>query len=316
MSWTITASSTTDRVMSRYSDYWKGHYVVESPVAEIEAHLDASRFISKAETIELVRFELSKTAPSVLISQGSGGHALIFAELAYQIFRAGYNVFIMPKHGGHSIEQLVVRHETALQHISANFNDRIGVYSEGLGGFVMFYLALARGPFKSGIYQNSPALLTERRFRNVVLPGWRKAWLPVLISLARVAPSMPIQISSYLNWKDLIDPDVINRHKEAHLVDGFLGDPDFDRSYPASAVASLLFTPPPQPLSQLTIPSMFMISLRGFGGDAYVRYLDNLYERLPVATKCKREIDGGAYWMLSHPRQAANIICEWFQQTV
>ena len=52
---------------------------------------------------------------NILISQGSGGHGYVFAELAYYLRLAGYNVFIRPKHGGRTVDQLLTRHEAALE---------------------------------------------------------------------------------------------------------------------------------------------------------------------------------------------------------
>jgi pimeloyl-ACP methyl ester carboxylesterase len=96
-----------------------------------------------------------------LISQGSGGHGYVFAELADRVHQWGFNVFIMPKHGGRTIIQLMSRHLEVLQYVRAEFNDRIGLYGEGLGGYVAFYLALTHAPIVSLICQNAPAILTE-----------------------------------------------------------------------------------------------------------------------------------------------------------
>ena len=86
--------------------YWKNHYVVETSTDEIEQNLKLTSFTSEGKNFELIYFsarggEKDKSAPNILISQGSGGHAYVFAELGYLIHLKGYNVFIMPKHGGH-----------------------------------------------------------------------------------------------------------------------------------------------------------------------------------------------------------------------
>jgi hypothetical protein len=76
--------------------------------------------------------------------------------------------------------------------------------------------------------------------------------LPLLRPLAAAAPRLPVPISSYLSWKDLIDTREDSRAVERRLVlDGYMKDPDFDRWYPLSAVLSLMTTPPPGPLEQL-----------------------------------------------------------------
>ena len=297
--------------------YWKNHYVLETDASEVERNIRVTDFNSADKNFELVYFEKSKKAPNVLISQGSGGHAYVFAELGYRMHLKGYNVFIMPKHGGYTIAELMERHRDALKHISDNYNERTGVFAEGLGGYIVFYLALAHGTFKSAVYQNSPALLTEKKFRDAVIRGRRRIIMPVAKFLLAISPRMNFPISSYLNWKELIDTKETNREVEFHLVvDGYLNDPDFDKKYPLSAIMSLLLTPPPNQLTELNIPTMFMVAERGFGGGSYVNYLEELYSRLPPIKKEITRIDGGVYWMLSHPKEAANIICNWFHQTL
>ncbi|SRR6266851_36890 len=303
-------------------NYWKQYYVLETDADEIERHLQRTTFPSSGKEFELTYFEEGKNAPTILISQGSGGHAYVFAELGYHMHLRGYNVCIMPKHGGVTIRELMSRHKDALEHIAAHFNDRIGVFAEGLGGYVVFYLALTESLMKSVVFQNAPAILTEEKFREAILQGKgaahrRKMLLSVANMLLSIAPSVKLPISSYLDWKELIDTKEENRAVETRLVrEGYLHDPDFDRWYPLSAIMSLLVTPPPQPLTALKIPIMFLVALRGFGGSAFVEYVEDLYQRLPTVKKRLVEVDGSVYWMLSHPKEATERICEWFDETL
>lgn len=298
-------------------NYWKTHYVVKNNAEEIERNIKKENFVSDGNNFELICFEKDKNSPNVLISQGSGGHAYVFAELGYEIYLRGYNVFIMPKHGGYTISELMQRQKDALKHISDNFSDSMGIFSEGLGGFVTFYLALMGAQFKSAIYQNAPAIITEDGFREAIVRGQRRMLLPFAKLLLHISPRIKLPISSYLNWKELIDPKEPNRGIESRLViDGYLKDPDFDTWYPLSAIMSLLFTPPPKQLSALNTPTMFMVAQRGFGGGLYADYLKDLYNRLPPIRKNMIEIDGSVYWMLSHPKEAAEIINDWFRETL
>ena len=158
------------------------------------------------------------------------------------------------------MNQLVDRHVEVLQYIHREFNEAIGLYGEGLGGYLAFNLALADAPIASLICQNAPAILTEPAYHRALSSDrgpWaksvrrRRAMLPLLRPLALVAPRLQVPISSYLSWKDLIDTSEDSRHVERRLVlDGYLKDPDFDRWYPLSAVLSLINTPPPAPLEQ------------------------------------------------------------------
>jgi pimeloyl-ACP methyl ester carboxylesterase len=216
----------------------------------------------------------------------------------------------------------VARHKDALEHIAAHWNERIGVFAEGLGGFVVFYLALTASPMKSVAFQNAPAILTEETFRAAILQGKgaaqrRKLILPIGKLLLRFVPQLKLPISSYLDWKELIDTKEENRAIETRLVkEGYLHDPDFERWYPLSAIMSLLLTPPSHPLTALQIPTMFLVALRGFGGNAFVEYVKKLYIRLPPIKKKLVEVDGSVYWMLSHPKEAAGVIGEWFDETL
>lgn len=268
--------------------YWKDHYVVETDAAEIERDLRRMTFVSDGEESELVYFERGPARPNILVSQGSGGHAYVFAELAYLMYRRGYNVFVMPKHGGRPIAELLSRHADALACIADRYNGRIGVFAEGLGGFAVFYLALAQGAMKSLALQNAPAILTEESFHAAVLADGdmgarRRLILPPAKFLAKIAPQLRLPLTSYLDFEKLIDTDERSRGVETRLVkEGNLRDPDFDRWYPLRAIISLLTTPPPGALTGLTVPTLLLVARRGFASPAYFR---DLYDRLPPIKK-------------------------------
>jgi pimeloyl-ACP methyl ester carboxylesterase len=297
-------------------DYWK-RYPVETDPDEIAAHLRTTRVLDDQPPLELIHFEAHDGAPAILISQGTAGHGYVFAELGYRMNAYGYHVFIMPKHGGRTIEQLLVRHARALQHIARAYTERIGVFAEGLGGYAAFYLALDHGPFKSLVCQNSPAILTEERFQRAMTEGSRqarrrRAILPLARSLAKTSPCTPLRISRYLDFEDLVDPSPASHAIEARMIHDYLRDPDFDRRYPVSAIMSLLETPPPRPLGALEMPTMFIVPERGI----VPTYFDDLFSRLPAVEKRLVHVDGSVFWMVSHPRDAARLVCDWFDRTV
>lgn len=299
--------------------YWKDYYVLETDADEIERNIRLTSFSSGGRDFELVHFEKDRGSPNILISPGSGGHSHVFAELGYLMHLKGYNVFIMPKHGGYTVNELMERHSEALKHISNNFSSRIGVFSEGLGGFATFYLALAHGPMRSIVCQNSPGILTEEKFQETVMRGKgaaqrRKIILPSAKLLLKIFPMAKLPISLYLDFKELIDTKEENRRMETRLVkEGYINDPDFDRWYPLSAIMSLVLTPPPNPITELKIPTMFLVPVRGWSDPSYVR---DLYNRLPSIKKKLVEVDGSVFWMVSHPKEATEIICEWFNETL
>jgi hypothetical protein len=302
-------------------NYWKTHYVVRGEADEIERHIRVRELFSGRNRFELLCFVRGRAVPSIVISPGSGGHSYVFAELGYEMHRRGYNVFIMPKHGGHTVRELMERHRDALEYVTLAFNGRIGVYAEGLGGYVAFYLALARGPMKSIVCQNSPAVMSDPEYHEALLRDtgpWigavrrRKLMLPIAKVLVRVLPGMKIPIWTYLDWKALIDTGEETYQIERQVVeDGYLRDPDFDMWYPRSHVMSLISTPPPNPLTELGTPTMFVL---GRGGPT-PSYVKALYDRLPLIKKKLVEVDGSVYWMLSHPVEAAGVVCHWFDGT-
>lgn len=296
--------------------YWK-RYVVETDVDDIERTIAISTCVSERSRIEFLRFDAGRDAPSILISPGSGGHAHVFAELGYHMHTRGYNVFVMPKQGGRTIVELIRRHEDALGYVAEMCNPRIGIFGEGLGGFVTFYLALGGSRAQTIVCQNSPAILNEHAWHQALIQGngaarRRQLILPLAKVLTKVVPGLPVPISAYLDFRELIDVKEENRRIETPMVERYLHDPEFDRQYRLSAVVSLLLTPPPGDLAELKTPTMFLVPVRGFVS-AYVR---DLYERLPPIKKRFVEVDGGAFWMCSHPRDAAGVICEWFDETL
>ena len=75
---------------------------------------------------------------------------------------------------------------------------------------------------------------------------------------------------------------------------------------------SLMTTPPPAPLDQLTTPTMFVVASDG----PTPQYIVDLYHRLPAVPKKLVRVDGSVYWMLSHVREAATLVADWFATTL
>jgi hypothetical protein len=302
-------------------DYWKAHYTTTEDPAKIERDLQFRRFRSAGTEHELLCFTRPGLGRNILISQGTAGHPFVFAELAHLMHREGYNVFVMPRHGGTTINALVERHRDALGRIADEFGPDTSAYGEGLGGYAVFYLALAGVRLSAIACENSPAVLTEPAYQRALLSDagpWERAarrrrlLVPAATRLARRAPWLPVPISSYLPWKDLIDQRPGSRDTERRLVlDGYLHDPDFDRWYPLGAVASLLDTPPPRPLKDLAVPTLFILASDG----PTPAYIEDLHARLPdTVPKRLVQVEGSVYWMLSHPAAAAAAVCGWFDE--
>lgn len=293
-------------------NYWKQYPVLTNP-EEIELALTKAYFYSEGKRFELLRFFEALSSDNVLITPGSGGHAYVFAELGYLIHQQGFNVFIMPRHGGYTIPELCKRHTDAVKFIQSNYSGSLHIYGEGLGGLVNFYLALAGIPVQSIICENSPAILTDMAFhaamKNDGAAGRRRTLLlPLFKVLVKIIPFLPVPIKAYLDWEEVVDvADKKNQEIEERLVRSYGQDPDFDKSYPLRAVMSLVDTLPPKPLSTLSIPTMFILAKRGL----IPAYFRQLFHQLPVRVKELKEIDGGAFWMVSHPADAARVITDW-----
>lgn len=296
-------------------NFWKESYVVETDALQIEQAMKEVKFVSSGHEFNMVLFEKDRSAPCILVSPGSAGHSYVFAELGYRMFLNGYNVFIMPKHGGFTVAELAVRHQDALQFIADKFNDRIGVFAEGLGGFVSFYVSLMKTPARSIAFTNSPAILNEEKYLHALQEGKgaanrRKKLMTPLKAVGKIFPNMKIPIKVYLDFEEMIDPE--NSAIESKLVKKFAEDPDFDKKYPIKAILSLVNTEAPGALSGLKIPTLFLVPERGF----FPAYEKNLFNRLPDIRKELVEIDGGVFWMISRPVMAAKIICDWFNKTM
>jgi hypothetical protein len=164
----------------------------------------------------------------------------------------------MPKHGGQTINELIIRHTDTLAHISNTFSDRIGVFSEGLGCYAVFYLALAGGIMKSIACMNGPAVLIEVRFHKAIFEGddavtrRRRRLLPFIRLLGKLFPWITLSIYTYLDFSEMVDVEKEEDHRiEESIVSSFEADPDFDMRYPLSAIMSIVSTPPPKELLAL-----------------------------------------------------------------
>lgn len=103
--------------------YWK-QYVLELDPDEVERRIEVLPVRCADETVELLHLGSRRSDPVVVISPGSAGHGYILAELAYRI------------QGGRTIIELVDPHDAVLRQVAARWNDNIGVFAEGLGGYV------------------------------------------------------------------------------------------------------------------------------------------------------------------------------------
>lgn len=294
------------------NNYWK-QYPVEVNADEIEKCISKEIFFSEDRKYELLSIKHPDNRPCLLISMGSGGHAYVFVELAYLIYKKGVNVFIMPKHGGFTVTELVKRHVDALNHLRASY-ENVHIYSEGLGGLVVFYLALNDAKITSLIFENSPAILTEDAFHDAMKKdgkaGRRRAFLLHFFKqIVKVFPKFPVPIRAYLAWHEVIDSNSKNHDIENKLVSAYDHDPDFDKSYSLEAVMSLVNTPPPASIDKLNIPTLFIWAKRGL----IPAYFKNVFSRLMVKQKHLEEVDGGVFWMLSNPEKASELIANWIK---
>ncbi len=296
-------------------NYWK-NYVYETDVEEIERNMKRTTFKSKGLNLSLKFFEKDKNAPNILCITGTGCHSLLLAELEYHMYLRAYNVFGIDfqghgdsegKRGGFTIDELVENCNDAAKYILSNFNDRIGAIGGSLGGLVTFYLGLAQGPVKSIICQY-PGILTEKKFQDAASKKARK-FIPLVKLLAKLFPKMKIPTALYVDWKGLSETE-----RERENLEKYMKDPDSVKWYTVRSVNSQISTPPPNPLEELKIPTMFLAPTNDKA--VSISYVRDLYNRLPPIKKKFVEVDGGHYWLFSHPREAAKVFCAWFDETL
>lgn len=295
-------------------DYWK-KYICETDAAEIKRNLKQTTFKSRNLSLSLKYFEKSKDAPNIMWVVGTGCHSLYLAELGYHMHLRGFNTFGIDfqghgdsegKRGDFTLSELVRNCIDATSYISRNYNKHVGAVGVSMGGFVTFYLSLSYSAVKSIACLN-PGIVTEKAFKDEVT-RLRKAPLLARV-VARLFPGMMIPTERCVDFMGLAGTEGERRH-----VATYLNDPNTVKRYTLRAVMSLISTPSPSPLEELSVPTMFLAPVR----DALmsVSYVRSLYDQLPDIKKKLVEIDGSHYWMSSHPREAAGVICDWFQETL
>jgi pimeloyl-ACP methyl ester carboxylesterase len=295
--------------------YWK-NYLYETEAEEIEGNLERASFKSRGLNLSLKYFKKDRNAPNILLISGTGAYSLLGAEMMYEMYLRDYNVFGVDfqghgdsegKRGDFTIGELVENCKDAAKYISTKFNDRIGAVGPSLGGFVTFYLGLAHGPVKNIFCQN-PGILTEKKFQDEVTQKV-KGFLPLLELLARLLPKAKIPTSLYADLRGFAESE-----SEKEIVEKYMRDPDIVKWYTLRGAVSQISTPPPNPVEELKIPTMFLVPKRD--KLMSVSYVRDLYDRLPSIKKRFVEVDGGHWWMLSHSKEAARVICNWFDETL
>ena len=296
-------------------NYWK-NYLYEGDVEEIERNLGRTTFKSRGLNLSLKYFEKDRNAPNILLISGTGGYSLFGADMMYEMHLRDYNVFGVDfqghgdsegKKGDFTIGELVENCSDAAKYISANYNDRIGAIGPSLGGFLTLYLGLAHGPVKSIFCQN-PGILTEKKFQEEVATKVKRI-LPLLKLLVRLLPRVKIPTTLYVDLRGLAESE-----REKENVEKYMRDPDIVKWYTLRGAMSQISTPPPNPIEELKIPTMFLVPARD--KLMSVSYVRDLYDRLPPIKKEFIEVDGGHFWMISHFKEAAKVICDWFDETL
>ena len=294
-------------------NYWS-NYLYETQVEEIQKRIKQTTFSSRGLNLSLKYFEKSTDAPSILWLAGTGCYALYFSELGYYMYLRGYNTFGIDfqghgdsegKRGDFTIDQLVRNCIDAAIYIANSFNDKIGAVGISLGGMIAFYLGLTNGPVKSVVCQNA-GILTEETFQKEVA---KRRIPPIAKFLARLAPGMKISPRQYLDIQAMAETKREKKH-----IENYSNDPNIVRRYTLRAVFSQIQTPPPNPIESLRTPTMFLAPNSDWLMS--VSYVKSLYDRLPQIKKKLIELDGGHFWVSSHHREAANIVCDWFDETL
>jgi pimeloyl-ACP methyl ester carboxylesterase len=301
--------------MMKDPNYWK-NYLLKIDAGVIERNLKRTTCKSRGLNLSLKYFEKDRNASNILLIGGTGGYSLFGVEMMYEMHMRNYNVFGIDfqghgdsegKRGDFTIGELVENCSDAAKYIFTNFNDRIGAIGPSIGGFITFYLGLAHGPVKSISCQN-PAILTEKKFQGEVTKK-AKGILPLAKLVATLFPKLKIPVTLYVDFKGFPETE-----REKEIFEKNEKDPDTVKWYTLRAAMSQILTPPPNPIGEMRIPTMFLVPTRD--KLMSVSYVRDLYDRLPPIKKKFVEVNGGHWWMLSHSKEAAQVICDWFDETL
>lgn len=295
--------------------YWK-NYVHDTDADEIEENIKKTNFKSRGINLNLTYFEKNKNSPNILCVTGSGCYGLYYAELLYNMRINGYNVFVLDfqghgesegARGDFTVNELMENVKDAVKYVSDSFNGKIGVFGGSLGGFIVFYLALSGTKFGSAVCQN-PAILTDKKFQDEVTQK-AKFFLPVLKILVKFFPKMIIPRSLYVDAGGFSETE-----REKKDSANFEKDPNALMYSTLRGIMSQITTAPPKSLDEVKIPVMFLAPVRD--NLTSISYVKDLYEKLPQVKKRMIKINGGHLWLHSHPKDAAKIICDWFDETL
>jgi len=127
--------------------------------------------------------------------------------------------------------------------------------------------------------------------------------------LVRLLLGVKIPTTLYVDLRGLAESE-----REKENVEKYMRDPDIVKWYTLRGAMSQISTPPPNPIEELKIPTMFLVPARD--KLMSVSYVRDLYGRLPPIKKELIEVDGGHFWMISHFKEAAKVICDWFDETL
>ena len=296
--------------------YWK-NYVHDIDADEIEKNIKKTTFKSRGMDLNLTYFEKNKNGPNILCIPGISCYGLFYAELLYNMYLSGYNVFVLDfqghgdsagARGDFTINEILQNVKDAVKYISNNFNNKIGVFGGSFGGFIAFYLALSDEPKISSVVCHNPAILTEKKFHDEVIKKV-KFFLPALKMLVKIFPKLKIPTSIYVD-----DEAFFETEREKKDADKFKKDPDAVMRYTLRGVMSQITTAPPGPIDKIKVPTMFLAPERD--SLMSLAYVEDLYDRLSPIRKKMVKLDGGHLFLHSHPFDAAKIICGWFDETL
>ncbi len=305
--------------MMKDPNYWKNYLpdeIKEKAIALFDKGKQKTTFKSRGLDLTLYYFIVDKKATNIVGVNGTGNYAMIAAGVGYYLVEKGFNVFMFDfqghgdsegQRGDFTIPLLVENCKDVVSFISKNYNKRIGVIGGSLGGFVTFYLGLSNG-VKSIVCQN-PGILSEKRFCNEVIKNRKrtiKILIPFIKRFSKIFPKFKINIDTYINPKGFLE-----REEDLKI---YMNDPDIVKEFTLRSIISQISTPPPKPLEKLKIPTMFLVPTKD--RLMSVSYVKDLYNNLPNIKKRFVKINGYHDYLIFHPKEAAKVICDWFDETL
>ena len=166
-----------------------------------------------------------KDAPTVVFVPGTSVYGACYAEILFEIGRAGYNIVSLDprghgrsegRRGDYTIGEIMRDVRTVVDYARSRFNARVSLMGSSQGGIVAFYLAAEGIDVDSVICQNFADLTWSETAELSRYPALARVFKPVVSGLGAVVPGVRVPVASYLDLKGIRIKYFENLHRFIH----------------------------------------------------------------------------------------------------